>query len=672
MIRNLSCSKDAGDALSAFMETVVDPRIWLTDSVEEAERHEADVAGGGRAVKKTVQRREHVTVSETADGIRVEFQSPSDWSSAGVNGLYDGWPCCFIEAVASACGLPADWRGYARLELEACVEDPVDLEWAVIGARSRLMDRRACAPGDVLLQVDTREVPLIQGKQPPWSPVAIRLAGRLPAGGRAGVVIRRIRLLPNDGAPGPVVDRFGQRRLADWPGKLRDAGELQADLAAEKALLAQSAPRPGRTRYHGWTGGPKFAATGFFRVEQDGDGRWWMVDPEGAAYWSFGPTCVRLGDNTAVVGREELFEELPSRAHPGHWRENETVCFYGSNAMRKYGSAPAWVEHTCRRLVNWGATCIGNWSDRPLIHSGLMPATADLSSRVGPAQAGNLPDVFDERWAAAFTAAVRHEVEPLRGKPWFVGWFVDNEMGWGHPRLLDGPTDTAIRRVWLDVVRAEFPSPAAFAAATGCACPDWETVAGLDENALGQSATAQRLRAALVERYARRYFGEVRRILKAADPDHLYLGCRFVRVPPADAIVRAASVCDVVTVNAYSLVPERGAFDKWHRLCRRPILIGEHQFALYGPHLPPPIWPSLTADERRRWFPEYVRTAASLPYCVGSHWFQYVDQAGTGRPSNGENMAIGWVDVVDRPHAEMMEAAREIGRQIYEWHRAAR
>jgi hypothetical protein len=197
-------------------------------------------------------------------------------------------------------------------------------------------------------------------------------------------------------------------------------------------------------------------------------------------------------------------------------------------------------------------------------------------------------------------------------------------------------------------------------------------VARLDETALGTSVVSEELRTALTGLYASRYFSEVKRLLKEADPDHLYLGCRFVRVRPHELVVRAASVCDVVTVNAYSLLPERDRFDEWHRLCGRPIQIGEHQYAQYGPHLPPPIWPSLSAEERRRYFPEFVRTAACMPYCVGSHWFQYVDQAGTGRPSNGENMAIGWIDVVDRPHDEMIAAGREIGDGIYRWHAEAR
>jgi hypothetical protein len=652
---------------------VVDPLLWLSAEARPEERREADVAGGASWVVRESVRTAGAALSETPEGLLVEFTMAPEAAGDMLSTLHDS-PCrCFVEATVATCGLPVDWREYARLDAELTVLDgDVDIEWALTGARSRLTDRRECRSGRVVLSVDTREVPLIQGKEPPWCPVALRLTARPAAGTKRSVVLHRISLVPGDAPAGHVLDGLGQRMHSQWPGKMKDKSELLGDLVAEKRALAALPPRRGRDRFGGWTGGPQFAPGRFFRVQQDDEGRWWYVDPLGNPYWSFGPTCVRLYDSTAVEGREELFEALPTRDHPGLWREDGSVCFHGTNALRKYGSEAAWVEFTCRRLASWGATGIGNWSERSIVESRMIPSTWDLTSKVGPAMLGNMADVFDARWAAAFGEYVKGRTAPLVSNPWFVGWFVDNEMGWHRPRLLDGPRDAAIRRVWLSVVRDRFADVSAFRSATSCACETWNDVACLDEAGLGDSETARGLRADLTARYAERYFSEVKRILKEADPNHLYMGCRFVRIRPQEAVVRAASVCDVVTVNAYSILPERDRFDEWHRLCGRPIQIGEHQYAQYGPYLPPPIWPSLTADERRCYFPEYVRVAATMPYCVGSHWFQYIDQAGTGRPSNGENMAIGWVDVVDRPHPEMIEAAREIGDNIYGWHADSR
>jgi hypothetical protein len=49
---------------------------------------------------------------------------------------------------------------------------------------------------------------------------------------------------------------------------------------------------------------------------------------------------------------------------------------------------------------------------------------------------------------------------------------------------------------------------------------------------------------------------------------------------------------------------------------------------------------------------------------VGAHWFQYQDQATTGR-GDGENYQIGLVDVCDRPYPETIRACREVGYRLY-------
>jgi hypothetical protein len=58
------------------------------------------------------------------------------------------------------------------------------------------------------------------------------------------------------------------------------------------------------------------------------------------------------------------------------------------------------------------------------------------------------------------------------------------------------------------------------------------------------------------------------------------------------------------------------------------------------------------------------RSVWALPAFVGCHWFQYVDQALTGR-FDGENYNIGFVTVTDTPYPEMVEAAREVNVTVY-------
>ncbi len=60
----------------------------------------------------------------------------------------------------------------------------------------------------------------------------------------------------------------------------------------------------------------------------------------------------------------------------------------------------------------------------------------------------------------------------------------------------------------------------------------------------------------------------------------------------------------------------------------------------------------------------YVRGALRNPYIVGTHWFQYKDQATTGR-GDGENYQIGFIDVCDTPYSEIVSEAREVAASMY-------
>jgi hypothetical protein len=51
---------------------------------------------------------------------------------------------------------------------------------------------------------------------------------------------------------------------------------------------------------------------------------------------------------------------------------------------------------------------------------------------------------------------------------------------------------------------------------------------------------------------------------------------------------------------------------------------------------------------------------------VGTHWFQYRDQATTGR-GDGENYQIGLVDICDTPYPETIDAVRQTGLLMYDY-----
>ena len=69
-------------------------------------------------------------------------------------------------------------------------------------------------------------------------------------------------------------------------------------------------------------------------------------------------------------------------------------------------------------------------------------------------------------------------------------------------------------------------------------------------------------------------------------------------------------------------------------------------------------------EDRARAYKNYVTGALRNPYIVGTHWFQYGDQATTGR-GDGENYQIGFLDIADTPYEETIQACRDVGYNMY-------
>ena len=63
----------------------------------------------------------------------------------------------------------------------------------------------------------------------------------------------------------------------------------------------------------------------------------------------------------------------------------------------------------------------------------------------------------------------------------------------------------------------------------------------------------------------------------------------------------------------------------------------------------------------------YTENAFSHPAVIGAHWFQWSDQANTGR-NDGENYNIGIIDVTDRPYKEMVDAITMMHKNLYMIH----
>jgi len=213
------------------------------------------------------------------------------------------------------------------------------------------------------------------------------------------LVVGPPRVEPDRTSYDGIVDGFGQFLLGEWPEKVSSAEMLRTKGAEEARAVAQwLADSPRRDRFGGLLGAGGFRATGFFRTEQR-DGRWWLITPEGNAFFSIGMDVIALAGETYVDGREFMFRDLPApdgelAAHwskrddrGGLWPQRDrsfdhgrAFNFYTANLERKFGPdwRERWREETAQRLEAWGFNTIGNWSEPDLWAMHRLPYTVPL------------------------------------------------------------------------------------------------------------------------------------------------------------------------------------------------------------------------------------------------------------------------------------------------------
>lgn len=484
----------------------------------------------------------------------------------------------------------------------------------------------------------------------------------------------------------PLIDPFGQYIHKDWPGKVKSNDDLAIRKKEESADLAAHPGPEQWNQYGGWKAGPQLTATGFFRVEKH-QGKWWFVDPEGRLFWSHGIDCVRDGNaTTPITDRKHWFAELPQPDSPfakfygqGNWaplgyyqgKQYETYNFATANLLRKYGET--WPQEfrdmAHRRLRSWGMNTIGNWSDSAIYLMRKTPytATAGISGKPLAGSAGywgKFIDVFDPEFAENARRALAQQKNQSAGDPWCIGYFIDNEQSWGDElslaaAALGSPADQPAKQAFVADLKQKYETIERLNAAWNTQHASWDVL--LQTTASPDQTKAHDDLAAFTTKMAERYFEVCRAAVKEIAPNQLYLGCRFAWTNEL-AIRAAGKFCDVVSFNRYQTnVADRRlppGVDK-------PVLIGEFHFgALDRGMFHTGLVVTADQNERAAAYKTYVRSALKNPCIIGTHWFQFGDQATTGR-GDGENFQIGFLDVCDTPYAETIQACREVGRDMY-------
>ena len=488
-----------------------------------------------------------------------------------------------------------------------------------------------------------------------------------------------------------TVDCLGQWKQKTWPWKTRSIEEMALRLQKEETS-PETDMLPGRSVYGGDMS-LRFEETGYFRVQKH-NGRWYLVDPEGCAFFSSGVFGVYPGEPGWILGVENQFDELPDPEGPlaqayeraGNLElyrrkfsgmfPDDTLLYAPAtaNLIRALGEDwySRWARLTAARLKRWGINTLSMFSDPEFIRRSGMPYTIMLKHYPVTDRTifREFPDVFSEEYEERCRVFAR-QLAPYAEDNRMIGYFLNNEPTWGMgmrdvnlgEKVLENGRGTATQRVLLEWLQGRYGDAQALSRAWGIQA---ETFDALCDGMYDISRRSGQAAADLMEftnRMVERYAMLPSHATREAAPHHLNLGMRFAGAGMNNkSLMRTPKSFDVFSLNCYADTPlaplETLGLDM-------PILVGEFHFGALDAGLPhPSLFRVKDQAQRGEAYERYMSQAAAHPCGVGAHYFAYNDQPLWGR-YDGENYQFGLVDICNKPYQPFVDGIRRTNERIY-------
>ncbi|MBI5690798.1 MAG: hypothetical protein HZC55_11980 [Verrucomicrobia bacterium] len=289
---------------------------------------------------------------------------------------------------------------------------------------------------------------------------------------------------------------------------------------------------------------------GFVRVARKRDGCWWLLDAKGR------PWFLR-----AVHGVQQGLQ-----AEEGHGEEGDPLT----------------------RLRSWGFNALGV-SDAPITRAGVpylgLVGFAETAVKL-TAPGVRLPDVFAPEWSERAATRAVWRCASARNDSDLVGWVTDETLQWGQgstdgrPTLLQHclsfePSTAAYHAAWEFVLALHGGRFEAVARAWETPLPNKEVVRELTRREQGISTRGYvRDHARWTREFARLYFSVAAAAIRAVDPNHLVLGCRFRGDEGAEVLGACTYPAVDVAMPAWRDLPAPGS-----AMGAQPILAGEVHWA---------------------------------------------------------------------------------------------
>ena len=479
-----------------------------------------------------------------------------------------------------------------------------------------------------------------------------------------------------------LIDKFGQYKLKEWSNKIKDEETLKKRILALAGKEGSEAVFPfpdWNERYGSYKKMKLTEGTGYFsKIKQDG--RWWLTDPDGFAFFSVGIDVIVPQIDCRTDGVEKWMDWLPEQDDPVYKEfynfdisSHDKVTPYTSfayekvNLYRAFGNDwyERWLDFMPRFLKNCGVNTIGNWSDFTLSErSGMpyvywnrnFPTTKTLIFR-------DFPDVLNPEYRENAVVCAG-ELKERANDPDMIGYFLRNEPHWAFAdnliiadEVLGCGLQTYCRDELIKRLKEKYQTAGALGAAWGIEIASFNDLCtcftdGAQKPSSLNDASNEDMREFsrfLLNEYAMVPSEECRKV----DPNHMNMGMRWAWIKDPD-IVSGWQNFDVFSINCYQAdaVPTmNSATDAGVDL---PIIVGEFQFGALdmGPTATG-LFGVLTQKGRARAYRYYSEQLAAHPNGVGHHYFQCYDQFALGR-FDGENYNIGFLDLCSQPYEEFI------------------
>ena len=298
--------------------------------------------------------------------------------------------------------------------------------------------------------------------------------------------------------------------------------------------------------YMGW--GQIGEKTGFFHTEFI-NGRWWVIDPLGYPFFRTAVCTISPKKNTLTTPEEFM----------------------------------AWAQPASDRLKELGFNSVGGWSC-PYLHDVKNPLTythitktlrfyatelgVEVSTAGGAQFAGAVSPVFNPSFVDYAKKNLEEQITPFVNDPNIYGWMSDNELEYNE-KALEGYLS-------LDPTLPQN----IYSYAMGWTFMYMRT----KYTDVSKDDISTRLKKEYISVIFDRYFDVVTTHLKAIDPNHMYMGSRFVKgcVERNDYVLKISGLyCDIITYNCYRETALRSdVIQKIQNLTNRPFAITE--FATAG------------------------------------------------------------------------------------------